>query len=86
MDFRGILAESLTEQQPKLVKELQDAGEWQEYLDLKVKSARQTAAFVLRSLGDNPANEVIAREIALAQELELPLDHPDSPIPNEFEM
>ena len=73
------------EQHPELVKELQDRGEFPQYLYASEKSARETEASVLRSLGDNLANRVIAREIALAQEMELPLDHPGSPVPTEFE-
>ena len=80
MSYRAIIAESLVENRPQDAKELQDGGHFEEYLDLAEKNARDTAAFVRRNIGDGPAERVIAREIALAQETE------ESGVPNEFQM
>ena len=86
MSYRAILAENLIEKEPKKAKELQDSGTFQEYLDLAEKNVRETHREVARSLGGGPMADVYAREIALAQEMELPPGHEDSGIPNEFEM
>ena len=66
--------------------DLQRQGEWNEYLDLEEKTARETAEVMSENLPDRPDVRAQVDEVVHAQMNELPAGDPESGIPNEAEM
>ena len=81
MSDRMYALERLREKQPEVLKELQEKGKLEEYLNLVDKEANELRKMLPAETLDQ---QLRANEIVQAQMSELPAEHPDSPYADEI--